>query len=536
MSPNFNSPEQIQPPPPETKTEKPELLEKPPPKPEYNQEAFNNLTKQAETQIDNDQDRLQDDPNNVIMQTASSISLSQEKATRIFDSGGFRQRISRVKDKISNLARTTKDRLRSLTSSIRQSVKGGQLNQPVQLEDLKEVEDFRPKPREMRSDQKGFDPSLLIRRRVLFQGVEPKARKARLEEFKENLLSQKGGLLEIEDDIRKAIHENSNIGINEIKQLIEPKLKQNAINPEQRKKIDKILEKYQTAHQAVRDLREKFPENERLLDYLLHFTPSGKIEVVEGPMTLAFICHSQEDFARLYARGSSRGHLKKTMETPINEALHAAVGVGGFVTNTGISKPEIGTIIVSKKSQQEYPEEFGDIVKHEEQHYEHSLLFSYRPHFYRPVKMEGVKSLPPDQQLAKIKQFLRFERQFADDDDIHDEILAIFSGHLINQTVIGKMIANIILNYRDKFYNIKIDLAKENLQKEGIDEKTINDAIDEIFERESYRVIRRSFETLLLLQNNGFTKDEIIHLLQTEPLVKWPIAAKRMIEFREKNK
>ncbi len=114
-----------------------------------------------------------------------------------------------------------------------------------------------------------------------------KERKQKLQEFKEKLAYQKEGLARTQEELTNIIRENPDIAWRELYgKTLDLLVKYGA--DEQKDKVRKILSNYHWRHLAIKEAREKFPDENQLFEAVFGRPPRGKIEVIEGPVTLYF--------------------------------------------------------------------------------------------------------------------------------------------------------------------------------------------------------------------------------------------------------
>jgi hypothetical protein len=261
MEPTFN-PEQFAPPPP---VEVPKIPETPEISAEAKIEAevapeqFDNMAQAAEQEIQTDQEQVFKSADGRVAYAKELVKLDSEQAADVFQRGGFSDRISGMKEKISGLIQGTKQRIQSLRTG-----GNGELEIP-------KLEPLKIEPKKMISNEKGFEPNRMIKRHNLFMSVSPEDRRARVDEFKENLMEQKEGLVAVQGEIVRMIRENPNIEIEEIKTTVGSQLEAINANPDQRKALEKVLSDYSEAHKAVHQHRERIPDDRRLFMEVFNF-------------------------------------------------------------------------------------------------------------------------------------------------------------------------------------------------------------------------------------------------------------------------
>jgi len=530
MSPGFNNNmESFKPPAPEVKATAPKIPEQPAPTPEYSPSVFKQMTEQSSAKVDNNQHRIFASADSRASQSAPAANLKLEKASMIFTTGGFDRRVATAKQKIINLGMETKARIQSLFGREPNPQTAGQERDEyghLKLESLK----IPPKP--MVSEDRGFEPNRMIKKHNLFMNVAREDHRARVEEFKEKLGEQKEGLIAMQADIIKIIQENPDISIDDLKKAVEPKLEQAMANPEQKQALDKILGEYSKAHQTVQHYREIFPADNRLFMEIFGFWPTGQIEVVQGPMTLGFRCHSQQDFAR--AMTFNYGNGKVTPQEAEAAAKHVIGQKFGdtpsSITPSGL-KDKI--ILVSEENEQREKQHFdGDTMTHEEQHAMNTLFKDYRPQFYKFEGLEGLSKLAPEAQQEKITNFLRYNREKIDNDKLHDEIIAQYAGIPMNPKDVMPLVTVLARTYRQNFYTTQAAKLKQQIEGNGANPQMTDECIRQVFEDELIGQTKEAVYSMVVLQDEGFSKSEIISAFETEPVAKWPQVSRRIIDHR----
>jgi hypothetical protein len=273
-----------------------------------------------------------------------------------------------------------------------------------------------------------------------------------------------------------------------------------------------------------------YPDNNQLFEFVFGFKPTGQFEVVEGPVTLGFRCHSQEDFARVINYGL----------TPSEDSKLNISEVGGMTfpdPPNGTSWDLAHRVIAVSDQAEAGNSAVEDYMAHEEQHAINNL-FKYagtRPKFYHWENMQDIATLSPEMQKDKVVNYLRTNRESIDNNRLHDEILAQYRGLTIRDEQDMQTTVDMLNGpYREHFYGDRIPNLERELNRMGVNTEVTKAAIKQVFEDELPNTTRDALNSLRELEQNGFSKDEAINLLQNETLVKWPKTVKRMIEFRKK--
>lgn len=515
---------------PEVKAPTLKTPEQPAPTPEYSPSVFKQMTEQSSAKVDNNQHRIFESADNRASQSASAADLKPEKANVIFTTGGFDQRVAAAKQKIVNLGVDTKAKIQSLLF-------GRESNPPTGGQERDEhgylkMESLKTPAKPMVSEDRGFEPNRMIKRHNLFMGVDRADRPARVEEFKEKLGEQKEGLVAMQTDIVRMIQENPDINIDDLKKAVEPKLEQAMANPEQKQALDKILNEYSKAHQTVQHYREIFPDDRRLFMEIFGFWPTGEIQVKQGPMTLGFRCNSQQDFARAMTFNYGEGKMSpEDAET----AAKTVIGQKFGDVPSSITPPDLKDkiILVSEENEQRERQHYeGDTMAHEEQHVTNTLFKDYRPQFYKFEGLEGLNKLAPEAQQEKITNYLRYNREKVDNDKLHDEIIAQYAGIPMNPKDVAPLVTVLARTYRENFYTTQAAKLKQQIESKGANPQMTDECIKQVFEDELIGQTKDAVYSMVVLQDEGFSKSEIISAFETEPVAKWPQVSRRMIDHR----
>ena len=390
---------------------------------------------------------------------------------------------------------------------------------------LSKIEPRNRKPVSFENEvSKGFKPERFAgNRERMFRGIKSEDKEARVDEFKEKLFSQKEHLMRTQNLIMESIRKNPNIDIAEVRELIKNEQETGAFNEGQIKTIEDTFGRYQKKHEAIKNIRQAHPDDGELFNAAFGFKPEGKIEVVESPLSLAFRCFSQADFIRLYA------------DTPHAKVLspEMAAHMGGFRRgyNQNLGQAEI-IVLNNAFEETNGKENSNDVLAHEEQHSINSLFKSN--HFYKHVNLEKIKEAPQEDRKQIVTEYLRSSRESADEDELKDELLAQYKGlDSFDGKTSKEVLMDLVIVYRDRSYRNTMSYAKSRLEKAGVNPDDYNELFTEVFQNESYQMLKGATEALVELEEKGWSKDDIISMLQTEPIVKWPKVTKRMIDRKK---
>ncbi len=257
--------------------------------------------------------------------------------------------------------------------------------------------------------------------------------------------------------------------------------------------------------------------------------PKGVVTVTYNPIDIVFSLEDSSDYARAIYEENE----------PSPAQLEKGKYDGGSVARGGSIPKELNgkVILIQKGNEQLLKTDLGNILEHERQHISNGLYDETRYHdLPKTVLLKDIASASPEAKKDTILAYLRSERKYADNGKMHDELIAHYKGlDLKSKDEVGKkVVANLVISYREKFYKYKIDSCRRELEKAGVDSPMIEECLTESFENESWQMIRDASYSLRDLEDAGLTKDQAINLVQMEPLARWSEVAKQFIEQKNK--
>jgi len=415
-----------------------------------------------------------------------------------------------------------------------------------------------------------FDPVKEMHK-ILNQPSLEEQKKA-YQEYQKKLIYQKQGLARMQEELIMYIRTNPDINKDKLLEIFDQWGKKYGFTPQQRKVTELILNKYEEKHKAVKEIREKFPDDHLLFENLFGVFASGKLEVIEGPMHLYFKCHNFRDFSRVYYFHDKIYFDDSQIDEKTREEAHK---VKGFCCspNLGLLDPDLESklaksLIVENSSQIDENDSSERIYKHEEQHVI-NYLFRILPlemqneMKYFPkggiIKQQEMLNSLKDKKDTDFLEFLEFyfrnERRDWEE-QIKDEIIAYMTDVKATPNTIFKNLVESddgiydYFNSKRVFYEsgnfitFKQKLIEENLQI-GKDAGIINQQnyskyqqliekiYHKIFDLEWKELIYNGLEAFQSLLDNGYSREQAIALLVQEPLYQWKIKSKRLVENKK---
>ena len=95
------------------------------------------------------------------------------------------------------------------------------------------------------------------------------------------------------------------------------------------------------------------------------------------------------------------------------------------------------------------------------------------------------------------------------------------------------VLTDLVVVYRDPSYRSILSSARNKLEKVGVNPADYSEVFTDVFQNESYQMLKNATGALVELGRNGWSKNDIISMLQTEPIIKWSKVAGRMIESKK---
>lgn len=241
-------------------------------------------------------------------------------------------------------------------------------------------------------------------------------KRVKLEEFKEKLAAQKEGIADLELKLIANIRANPDIGPQELNSIIEEMGERFGLTEEQKLITRTILARYRLKHEAVKKAAEGIPDPSDLFKAVFGQAPKGKVEVVQGPMTVYFRCYDLRDYALI----RSQAFAEKRVLTERDLAA-AEVSRGAHIRKSLI--PELEGTIIAENAAKVPENEKPQTLIHEEQHAINHLFKEERD---RTILLNEKPAQTRSEAKNLAERYLREQREWAES-RAKDEILAYFS-------------------------------------------------------------------------------------------------------------
>jgi len=360
-----------------------------------------------------------------------------------------------------------------------------------------------------------FDPEKEL---AEIKTIPKEERKQKLQEFKEKLAYQKEGLARTQEELISAIRDNPGISWLKLYGRALDLLQKYGANT-QKNKVKDILSRYYWKRQSIKKVRNKFPDENKLFEAIFGQLPRGKIEVIEGPVTLYFRCHNIKDYALI------SGQTFLYNRDPSWSERKAARAQRGVSISSSLIPNLQGTIIAERAKGN-----FGNFQKstyiHEEQH-AIKRLFDERP----------VKKLRIYETGTSLAEQFRIKRERMAELQVKDEILAYMKEGPWNPKQVFNFLTTSGKNgglYDYLAEDKKELIALHSKNKSSDEKKKIIETAKQVFETEYRELIRNGIRSFQDLIDNGYTTEQTVALLNAEPLAKWSKVVRRLTKKQAK--
>lgn len=358
-------------------------------------------------------------------------------------------------------------------------------------------------------------------------------RRELVREFKEKLAYQMEGIAKVQAKAIEAIRQNPNVSAGKLIDLVHEEGFPFGLTYWQKVVAERLAQEYVQRHSAVRQARDKYPDDRDLYQASFGVSPKGKVEVVEGPITLYFRCTNLDDYAWIY------NQRFLTSEKPgffARRADRAAASQSGGVAISTSLLPELQGAVIAENAagffnrRSKESKESQRILAHEEQHAINMLLQQDRNTTLAFTEYWLAQN--DEERRNALERYLRERRREIADQRAKNEMLAFFKEGRKPKDIRGELTPHNqphrLYNYLDSEKKNLLDWALDNLDLGG--NELMVEAIKKVFEVEYRRVLKEATEALGTLEKRGLGKEEIIAILQRTPLDQLPKVAGRLAQ------
>lgn len=304
-------------------------------------------------------------------------------------------------------------------------------------------------------------------------------------------------------------------------------------------------------HALVERYYKEYPDPNKLFCVCFGKYPKDKVEVVKRPMALVFICHFY-DFAFVM----SDAIIKSSFPGLTAKDFEYAEGCFGGAVRMNLPNRELDNIpIVFKKSA---CDSLDGHLEHEEQHHLNTLFSPNNPQrssLADVVKRTLQSSSDANDMVRRLIRHIKYSdgpyrsawdeilaqwRDGSDKATIENFLTGLYLDDFFNRegrgstsprkvswsarSEYGAQLQSLLLrgDFDDDLGALNIAHPREFLAE------AIRGEIDEIFYAEWRREARSWMYALTVLEDKGYSREEVTWLLYTEPIVHWNKFARRM--------
>jgi hypothetical protein len=349
--------------------------------------------------------------------------------------------------------------------------------------------------------------------------VDPRQRtekkKDMLTAYMKNLMKQKEGIANLQVALEKEIRGNPEITLRELKEIIYQNAPACRLTWPQISNFFEGAKKYVRDHETINEYWKNYSSSEELFQVCFGFLPKGKVEVLKGSVTIHFRCFDENDYAAIYNR-------KKAEDVAPEDLQKISESGGVYLAHAGPWSLE-GCLSAEKCG----PKDSGSwgTFLHEEQH-------SIKNFFYDKHSFDHIELRAADD--TEVKKFMKRLRKHKQDfeESAKNEILAYFKTGTVPEYLKVLLLNNASYDYIGNWINGfegKFDINEA--LKVGLFQEDVIQIFSKVLRDEYRREVSEAIESLCMLQELGFEREEVMRLLGTEPLARWPKILYRLTKY-----
>ncbi len=345
---------------------------------------------------------------------------------------------------------------------------------------------------------------------------------------KEKIAYQKEGLARMRQEITAAIRENPDITADTLDSYVGKYDETYRLTREQYSIASEAIQSYLKKHKKIREVRTQYPNDRALFQAVFGEPPVGKIEVIEGPMTLHFRCHTPEDFVRIISEDIA--------ELPTEAKEHYAETVRGVSIESARIKGLEGTILAENARGRALDAASLSTIKHEEQHAIDRLFGLFDKKADRNTSLAQVKVEKDSEKRQQLLYRLMREGRHANEQRAKSEIFAFFKQGTRSTGTVTDLLTKTAAD--GGHYDYYAEQRENYLSRlvDGLGEESraqIERAADTVFGPEYRQAVVKGITAYQdLRQKVGYDDEAAIAILTHEPLTRWPLVARRIMEAK----
>jgi hypothetical protein len=363
-----------------------------------------------------------------------------------------------------------------------------------------------------------FDPEKELE--LITKITDPDLKKDSLEAYKKELFEQKIGIAKLIDELIETALKSPDLDSEKLKEIVYRRAPDLKLTSKQLAHFERAIDRYQKQHQIIKKYQEQLISGIEIYQKARGKYPEGEIDIKFRPLTINLEFSNWADYARFTLNKNKVS--KKEIKSLKNEA---GALVGFQVDDLTDSLVALSPNYLLKETE---PKKESTIL-HEEMHAMKRILLDTQLNdvAMRTTRREltsAIEANDKDLVQEKFKTYLYYElldylNQLA------DEVIAFYrDGTNINE------IKNNLITYADYLPRIQ----KEIKESQSNWEKELGKFKDLVKKRKNYlnsklnEKINEMILAIKTLEENGYSRQEIIALLITEPPEKWLKWANRL--------
>lgn len=331
-----------------------------------------------------------------------------------------------------------------------------------------------------------------------------------VEKFKNKLKAQKEGLAEIQSQILNYISYND-YTLADLLKLANSLGQKYALSPEQKEKTVDIItqmdKKAKGIKEVLSDCKKEDDEIDgpKLYEKIFGAPAKGAVEVIANPVSLYFRFNNNDDYAYLI----SNAYKKHRPLTKADQTFAKRMG-GAKLEKLSNSKIR-DVVIVESPLFFDSKEHSMGVLAHERLHVINGFIHKFHlPDFENGLKL--YKKAEKNPNFNGEADFLRLAVENPKiESRIKDEICAYFRDGTSSKEISKSL------------------LSEGTIYDYGLDYNYSLHEDDQDFPLEYIKMVEDGIVAFSELLDNGYKVYQAVNILYTEPLLKWPKVAERMI-------
>lgn len=360
--------------------------------------------------------------------------------------------------------------------------------------------------------------------------IAPKKEKREmLEDYKKNLAYQKEGLAYMQVELLDVIMGNPDVDIDKLDEVREEYSSWYRLTKEQNLTTFRAEQKYIENHKAIKDVMEWYhddKDNTQIFKDMFGREPLGKIELIQGPMTIYLRIHNFDDYTFVY----SGGYFQKDNKTQ-KEILERSFSTMGAKLDSDFADKKFdkikGVVIIENARGKEFGKKEKIVFVHEQRHVINELLDKHEGITFNLQKAKEATTA--NEQNIELKRGFRYVRGVYEA-LAKDEILAYLEDGSDGEDIKKDLTALKEQEGVYDYFSIKkeelINYSVKHLGEEKRD--LIEQTTEDVFVKEYRKLINDGVDTFTKLREEGYSKEEAIALLHHEPFSKWGKLLRRL--------